>query len=100
MSQIIQQSRNDSGHPVNAFLPQTQPDTSQPPLESKELEQQQRELSQILETASNYEAAKNRLAASDLANSAWNIESWEPAMLETAMRISQKWKHGFPQTQG
>jgi len=100
MSRIIQQSRDYSGHPANAFLPQTRPDTSQLPLESKDLEQQQRELSQILETAPNYEAAKNRLAASDLAHSAWNIESWEPAMLETAIRISQKWKHGFPQTQG
>lgn len=91
MSGIIRQGADLPDQPGNAFLPSVRPNTSLHPLESSELQRQQRQLSEILETAANYEMAKDRLAASDLAQSAWGIESWEPAMLETAMRIAQKW---------
>ncbi len=65
------------------------------PLEDACLYQQQRELATILETSVDYRDAQTRLAASGLAQSAWEIERWEPAMLETALAIAQKWQHGF-----
>ncbi|MBC8152492.1 MAG: DUF692 family protein [Bacteroidetes bacterium] len=65
------------------------------PLEDDDLHWQQRELATILETAADYRQARALLATSGLAHSAWEIERWEPAMLETAMAIAQKWQHGF-----
>lgn len=62
------------------------------PVESETLHQQQFELSRILENATDYHEAQQLLAASSLANTAWNSENWAPYMLETAMRIAQKWK--------
>lgn len=56
---------------------------------------QQQELSAILENATDYENAVALLRQSGLANSDWNVEEWSPYMLETAMRIAQKWKHGW-----
>lgn len=63
--------------------------------ESMELYQQQLELSSILEHAKNVEDAIRLLDHSSLAHSAWKTESWSPYMLETALRIAQKWKHGW-----
>jgi len=62
------------------------------PVESEALHQQQFELSRILENAVDYHEAQQLLANSSLANTAWNSENWAPYMLETAMRIAQKWK--------
>lgn len=61
--------------------------------EDEVLYDQQLELSFILENSSSYHETVKRLNSSSLANSAWNIESWDPGMLETAISIAQKWKH-------
>jgi len=60
--------------------------------EDEVLYRQQMELSGILETAATYEEVINRLNNSSLACSDWNIETWEPYMVEVAMKIAQKWK--------
>lgn len=65
------------------------------PREDENLHQQQAELSAILENANNYEDARNRLIQSSLAKTDWKVESWAPEMLETAVRIAQKWKGGW-----
>lgn len=62
------------------------------PVEDETLYQQQLELSSILESAASHEAAMNALQTSSLAQSDWEIEHWEPYMVETAIKIAQKWK--------
>jgi len=64
-------------------------------LEDEGLQQQQNELSTILENAGSYEQAMGQLGKSSLANSEWQVENWKPYMLEAAMRIAQKWKTGW-----
>jgi len=78
----------------NAFTPVNSKPPPKP-LEDLTLHAQQSELTDILENASDYQDAYNRLQASSLAQTAWGIESWKPAMLETVLLIAQKWKHGF-----
>ncbi len=39
------------------------------------------------------EEAKHHFQHSALANSVWEIEKWDNAMLETALHIAQKWKN-------
>jgi uncharacterized protein (UPF0276 family) len=63
--------------------------------EDAELYAQQCALSNILESATSYEDALQLLHASGFANTCWNIENWQPHMLETAISIAQKWKNGF-----
>ena len=60
--------------------------------EDETLYRQQLELSGILETAASYEEAIHRLHNSSLARSDWKVETWEPYMVEVAMKIAQKWK--------
>lgn len=60
--------------------------------EDEHLNQQQLELSGILEQASDHKTASELLSNSSLANTPWNVENWTPYMLETALRIAQKWK--------
>ena len=76
------------------FLPASFPELGRP-IEDETLHFQQRELSTILENAADFVEANQLLAASSLAHSAWEIENWEPAMLETVLKIAQKWKQGF-----
>ncbi|WP_116105833.1 DUF692 family multinuclear iron-containing protein [Lewinella sp. IMCC34191] len=64
----------------------------EPPLQDRQLAAEQRELSDILETSSSYSEAHDRLARSLLANSEWHVESWAPHMVETAWKISRKWR--------
>lgn len=59
------------------------------------LYEEQRRLSRILETASDCQDARQKLESSILKNSAWHTEAWPDYMLETALRIAQKWKDGF-----
>jgi uncharacterized protein (UPF0276 family) len=75
----------------NNFLPQ-QLLHIEPVAEDEILFQQQRELSSILESGMSYSEAIAALNRSSLAHTAWNIEHWDPAMLETAMQIARKWK--------
>ncbi|KAA5535015.1 DUF692 domain-containing protein [Taibaiella lutea] len=78
----------------NSFLPGN-PLPTGIPIEDEILYAQQLLLSDILENASNYNEALQRIQSSSLKQSAWNIESWQPDMLETAIRIAQKWKKGW-----
>lgn len=82
-----------NGQPNN-FLP-NQPFHLGPPLESEALHAQQMELSNIMETAGSFQEAQFRLANSLLAHSEWEVENWAPHMVETVIRIAQKWKEGF-----
>lgn len=76
---------------LHDFLPKTFPPL-QEPVEEENLYLQQRALAHILENAKNYQEAKDRLATSVLANTAWQVEQWAPHMLETVIKIAQKWK--------
>jgi len=58
-------------------------------------DEQQLELSLILESSASYEKAVKLLNKSSLVNSAWKIEEWKPYMIETAIKIAQKWKQGW-----
>lgn len=73
------------------FLPR-HPLPPGPAAMDEQLHAQQQQLSQILETATSFAEARQRLRASALANTDWHIEQWEPHMLETAISIAQKWK--------
>ena len=81
---------------LNNFLPQHKTVLSHSPVEDPALYKQQLELSMILETSSNHQVAMGLLRSSALFND-WNIDSWEPAMMETAIKIAQKWKKGWQQ---
>jgi len=78
-----------------SFLPPLG-DISYPPVEDETLYHQQLELSAILETAGSYGEARQRLDRSSLANSFWQIENWEPYMIETAISIARKWAMQSP----
>jgi uncharacterized protein (UPF0276 family) len=88
---LVKQHQPASGLPERLFLPQW-PSQLGAAAEDLFLHEQQRQLSQILETSLSYEEARQRLHASALAHSGWNIEGWVPPMLETALSIAQKWK--------
>jgi len=93
MQNIVKSKSGQQSTPdfINTFLPGSVllPETR---VEDETLYQQQLELSHILETASTNQAAIDALRHSSLARSSWQIESWEPYMVETAIKIAQKWK--------
>jgi hypothetical protein len=91
---VQQENRRAIKRSMDPFLPVGH-GPSEPPLEDHLLYAQQMELSQILHTARNYEHARQLLSSSPLANTEWDVERWEPSMLETAIAIAQKWKDGF-----
>ena len=95
MDQIVQQANAQSNRSqFNDFLPQHTFDLAAP-IEDLVLYEEQMQLSTILETAPNFQEAQRALLSSNLANSPWAIETWEPSMLETVLKIAQKWKTGF-----
>ena len=96
MAQIVDQCNQTRQETAEySFLPK-QPGILQAlPLEDGVLYSQQAQLSHILETAGDYEAARALLTASILADSSWKVEQWTPYMVETALAIAQKWKNGF-----
>lgn len=96
MDRIVK-AKNQVGpqHQPNLFTPAGHSAAGSLPVEDVKLHSQQRELATILETAGDYRQAQALLARSDLAQSAWQIERWEPTMLETALAIAQKWQNGF-----
>ncbi len=75
---------------LNQLLP-----LKEPVPESLKLHEQQLELSSILERSKNTEEAFHLLRTSSLANSNWQTERWSIFMLETALRIAQKWEKGW-----
>ncbi|SFH32546.1 multinuclear nonheme iron-dependent oxidase [Pontibacter chinhatensis] len=93
LEQLVQQANAvRTGHqPANLFLPLNALPGSAVE-EDEALHQQQVLLSQILENAPSYQEAQRLLQTSSLAHSDWRIENWQPYMLETAIRIAQKWK--------
>jgi len=93
MADLVQQHRATiaAHRPINAFRPAQLPALGTA-IEDQQFHAQQVQLSDILENAVSFEEAHRRLHASSLANSAWKVEAWEPHMLETAVRIAQKWK--------
>ena len=91
MEALVKQPRALLGWPERSFLPQW-PRKLGDVAEDVALHEQQQQLSGILETARSFEEAQQRLHASALANTAWEIERWAPHMLETALSIAHKWK--------
>ena len=91
--QIIQATA-EANHAINNFLPPII-NIDINPVEDEVLFKQQNQLSAILETATSYEKALQLLHQSGFSNTEWQIEKWQPYMLETAIGIAQKWKHGF-----
>ena len=77
-----------------SFLPSS-PVIPGPLVEDEWLYRQQEELSTILESSHSYEDARLLLGRSSLAHSEWQVENWDPAMIETAIKIAQKWKAGW-----
>jgi uncharacterized protein (UPF0276 family) len=95
--QAIVNAFNSKKHsfPTTDFLPGNPVLLKDPVPESAKLYEQQLELSSILEHSVDYNEAFHLLNNSSLANSAWQTEKWSPYMLETALRIAQKWKQGW-----
>ena len=91
MATLVRQHSGPPRWAAEQFLP-LRPLRLGPAVQDAQLHEQQRQLSQILETAASLSEAQQRLGASALAHSAWQIEQWEPYMLETAISIAQKWK--------
>jgi uncharacterized protein len=87
MEEIVQRSEN---HPDDPFYPA--PFSIGEAVEDLNLYKEQLELSDILESSDTYADAMRLLKQSSLANSDWRIEEWEPYMIETAVKIAQKWK--------
>jgi len=82
-------------HRPDPFLPLTSLSLSDSPLESPSIHHQQKQLSSILESAPDHSGALKEFRKTQLSDHGWEYESWPPHMLETAIRISQKWKGGF-----
>lgn len=92
---VTSKSNKSSQKRKNSFMPLHALIIPSIPVQDLSLYDQQQQLSKILENARDLNHAKHLLDASDLKNSAWETEKWEPYMLETAMAIAQKWRHGF-----
>jgi uncharacterized protein (UPF0276 family) len=88
-------NRFRNNEPLYTFLPERIAHKLSSPVQDLHLYEQQICLSKILETAADYGQARQFLSETTLANSDWEVEKWEPAMLETALAIAQKWKNGF-----
>jgi len=93
MQQIVSQQQNEKD--IISFLPNLPHFIDNQVLENRELAQQQLILSNILEQSNSYEQVIAALHNSELSHSDWQIEQWQPAMIETAWAIAQKWKNGF-----
>jgi len=92
MEKILQQkNKTRTGEGQNDFLPLHGWENG-PAAGDELLFQQQRELSNILESGLDYAEAMRALQRSSLAHTDWKVEQWHPAMFETAMQIAQKWK--------
>ncbi len=88
---VREYNSEDNVAPMETFLPSS-PLLTGIVVEDVMLYEQQLELSSILESSASYEEAMRLLEHSSLARSDWRIEEWEPYMIETALKIAQKWK--------
>lgn len=91
LKEIIADSPN-LGSRKNDFLPKMPLNLPLKPIEDSLLYAQQLTLSEVLYNATDLAEAQRQLAASNLANTAWEVEKWQPEMLETAIKIAQKWQ--------
>jgi uncharacterized protein (UPF0276 family) len=94
MDDIVKKQTVHNLRVPNKFLPDRIDLPSVPP-EDLTMYQQQMELTDMLESARDLSELESRKQHSSLAHSDWHIERWDPYMTETAMKIAQKWKHGF-----
>lgn len=94
MEKIVKTTPKGYGKCNQDFLPKIENENEEI-VESPFLARQQSELSHILENADDLSEAQSLLAKSLLANSDWQVENWNPLMLETAVKIAQKWKKGW-----
>lgn len=94
MQSIIATFSDENQTALNRFLPADFIAPSDP-LVDAQLQHEQAILSAILEHAVDYHDARDQLLKSPLAGSSWQVERWEPFMLETAVAIATKWKLGF-----
>lgn len=94
MQGIVQelQHKHAGSLPGNGFMPLHTFSLAPAVAEDELLYAQQMQLSDILETASSYRDAMQALHNSSLAGTEWQVEQWDPDMLETAIHIAQKWK--------
>lgn len=93
MKSIIEQAQAVSLPEVlNNFMPGAAASVVDQCVEDEYLYGEQQILSYILENAADHQVAMQQLQHTALRNSAWGIEQWQPDMLETAIRIAQKWK--------
>lgn len=79
---------------INRFIPSSLAIPHHVP-EDLWLHLQQQELANILEDAPDAATAFRQLQRSSLGRSEWQVESWSPYMLETALKIAQKWVKGW-----
>jgi hypothetical protein len=91
---VQQENRRNIERSTPSFLPGTLFPLNAP-LEDQTLYAQQMELSEILQSATTYEHARQLLSSSRLANTEWEVEKWDACMLETAIAIARKWENGF-----
>lgn len=87
-----QQQLRDKAIRPNPFMPPVLLPLPDSIAEDETLYRQQLQLSEILEQASSANDALLALQASGLAATEWQVEHWDADMLETAIRIAQKWK--------
>jgi uncharacterized protein len=93
MDGIVRKKNKSKSRVVQkTFLPPLPHSVEPMPLEDPLLHQQQLQLSEILEQTPDYKQAFQKLKASNLADTCWEVEHWPPPMLETAMAIAQKWR--------
>ncbi len=93
MRQIVEQYNEEQQWPrtIAGFRPGAL-QLSPAALVDEQLFGQQQVISHILEIASDYQDVINKMQHTSLANSDWQIEKWQPAMVDTAIHIAQKWK--------
>lgn len=95
MESIVARHNDHAGNRIlNTFFPSSPITLNPEVVEDLMLQQQQAELSLLLETTDSYESVKQKLSQSSLAHTDWQVESWSPYMLETARNIARKWKKG------
>jgi len=95
MEQCVQHyNRQQRSREINNFLP-LKFSLDALPLEDEALYLQQMQLTNILENATDLQNAQALLIASGLADNDWQARYWAPEMLDTAINIARKWKHGF-----
>ncbi|RQO32547.1 hypothetical protein DBR32_02815 [Taibaiella sp. KBW10] len=88
---VMQYNEGHVYQPHNTFMPSGSLDTTRV-VEDEYLYAEQQILSFILEHAKDHEDALHQMQQTALRQSSWDIEHWQPEMIDAALRIAQKWK--------